>query len=663
MRRSRVWVIAQALLLGLILGGLALTTAGYRAETLLLDRFFDWRFRLFGPQPIDSRLLLVGIDANTVDRFGKPELFWQTDLGELVTRIQSGDPTSIGLDFLISPKVASLAQDDPVRRRLEDEALALGTAAIEGPAPVVLVELFREDEFSRGEFDSYDADHVLSPHEIVRDMLLQPDGRTPGLGIANISTDPDGTVRRFKLFHWKAPDSQLIPSNFALKLLQAGSERPLQYVAEASGQRASLTWNGVQVPFLFDESFLLNYPGPVEDVVPVGEPALPTITFPIVSASDVLDGAIPAESFKDKIVLLVPTALSFEDIKVVPGDHTYPGGAIHATVLNMFLTDSFLQRPAPLWYLLTTLAALLGAWVGGRGRVAPLVLGSALLLTGQFLIFAQGKVWLPAVFSLLAFVGGNLLGYVERLVTVERDRARVRATFARMVSPQVMQHVLKNMHTLEHGVRKEVTVLFTDINDFTPVCEKHEPEEVIGMLSTYFSLMVEVILKHDGYLKQYVGDEIMVIFGAPDDRDDHATRAVLTALEMREVLAKAKEEAGDTPGFYDIKAGINTGSVVVGRVGPEARWEYAAVGDNVNLGARVMSAAQKLGLDIGVSDATRKRYLQERAEPNQSGEDPVVWTSQGVQTFKGKISQMEVFSIQRRLSKDAESSGSAGSSL
>lgn len=636
--------IIAAVVLGLLLGLAACSRAGYRWEAPVLDRFFSWRYILFGSQPISPEILLVGVDAATIDRFGKPSIFWQSDFAGLINTIKKGEPKAIGFDFLISPKVVEMPADDPVRLRLEDEALQLGLAATEGDIPVVLAELFQEDEFTRGEFGKTEIDQVLSPHEVVRSLLLQPDGSTPALGIANASTDPDGTIRRLKLFRRETPDGRSVPANFALRLLEAASGKPLEF----SPQDGRLSWGEQSVPMLFDESFLLNYPGPVEDPVPPGEKPLPSTTFPIISATALLDGKTSPETFKDKIVIISPTALSLGDIKVVPGDHTYPGAAIHATVLNMFLAQDFVARPQGLWLVLATLFCSGGFGLGAAGRTAMLCLGFPLIGLCYFLAFAAAGLWLPTVFSLLAWALGGALGYLHRLMTVERDRARVRSTFARMVSPQVMRHVLKNMHTLDHGVRKEVTVLFTDINDFTPICEKHEPEEVIEMLSDYFSKMVEVIMKYDGYLKQYVGDEIMVIFGAPDDSDDHATRAVLTALEMRDVLAKAKQEAKGAPGFYEIKAGLNTGTVVVGRVGPEARWEYAAVGDNVNLGARVMSVAQKLGLDIGVSDATRQRYLQERRDKNPSQPDPVEWKSLGVQTFKGKVSQMEVFAVNRR---------------
>jgi class 3 adenylate cyclase len=646
--RRGALVFSSALLVGLLLGWLSLSRAGYRAETQVLDRFFSLRFRLLGAQKIDPRLLLVGVDAATVDKVGKPLLFWQADLANLVQQIKKDGPAVVGLDFLISPKTEGLAEEDAIKLRLQDEAMELATAALEGP-PVVLVERYAADEFSTGEDgQGYEDDQIFSPHEVVRDLLLKPDGTIPAFGMANVPTDPDGAVRRMKLFKMVNGQQQATPTNFSLRLLEQGTGKPLEFRPASQGGEPLLAWNGIEVPFLFDESFLLNFPGPTEDNAAPGQPQPASLTYPIVSATRILDGTVRPGTFKDKIVIIAPTADSLDDSKVVPGDPSYHGAAVHATVLNMFLTDSFISRSAAAWIVLCVLAALGGAAVGRAGRVSLLLPGLFAVYLAGFLAFALATAWWPSFFAGLAFAGGCALGYLERLVTVERDRAQVRSTFARMVSPQVMRHVLRDMHTLRHGVRKEITVLFTDINDFTPMCEKHEPEEVITMLSDYFSKMVDVIMKYDGYLKQYVGDEIMVIFGAPDDREDHATRALMTALEMRDVLARSKAEANGKPGFYDIKAGINTGPVVLGKVGPESRWEYAAVGDNVNLGARVMSVAQKLGLDIGVSDATRERYQQERAQQPAGGEDPVLWTSQGVQAFKGKISQMEVFAIDRR---------------
>ncbi len=656
-RGRAVFVIALATLSGLIIGALGVTRSGYQLETAALDRYFPLRYRLFGAQKLDPRLLIVGIDAATMDGWGKPQILWQSDLAILIEKIKAGQPAAIGLDILISPKTEGLSDTDPLKLRLQDEALQLGLQAMSSP-PVILAEQMVVDERNRGPDgeQGFEDDQRLSPHEVIRDLLLQEDGSLPSFGVVNIATDVDGAVRRGKLFisHQgvrEAPDL----ANFSFRLLEAATNTPLRYYVPSgytpgkpvTSEGSRLTWKDQTVPFLFGDSFLLNFPGPTEDNVAVDQPTPPTLTFPIISALDVTSGKIPANSFKDKIVIVAGTAGSLGDDHVVPGDSSYHGAAIHATVINMFLTNSFLTRSAFAWMLTCAVVALFGAVLGRKGKLASLLLIMALIPLGSFLAFSQALIWLPCITAWLACLLGSLMGYTERLFTVERDRARVRSTFARMVSPQVMRHVLNSPGELRHGVRKEITVLFTDINDFTPVCEKHEPEEVIEMLSDYFSKMVDVIMKYDGYLKQYVGDEIMVIFGAPDEGGDHATRAVLTALEMRDVLAKARAEAGGQPGFYEIKAGINTGSVVVGKVGPESRWEYAAVGDNVNLGARVMSAAQKLGMDIGVSEATRVRYQAEREAAGRS-EDPVEWVSQGEQTFKGKISRMEIFAVHRR---------------
>ncbi len=637
-------LIIAALLLGCLFGWASTNqNLGYRIETLALDHAFQARYALFGPQPMDPRLVLVGVDAETIDNLGKPMLFWQSELASMIDTIKEGEPAVIGVDFIISPKTQKL--DETIMEQLQNEGLALGISA-STPPPVVLAEMYEVSEFSTNESggQGYENAQRMSPFETVRDVLLQPDGSTPNLGLVNIAIDQDGSVRRLPIIT-EEREGKTETANFAFRMLAGASGKPVVYSKD--GESSRLTWGDLEVPLLYGNDFLINYPGPTEDAVRRGEEPQPTQSFPIVSAARVLDGQIPASYFKDKYVILGPIADSIGDHQVVPGDGDYRGPAIHLSVLNSFLLSRFLDRSPTLWLLSCALLSMVGALVGRAGRATVLPIGIAVLIGLAFLGFVRYLTWWPAVFWTFSFSAGYGLGYLQRMLTIERDRAVVRSTFARMVSPEVMEYVLEDMSSLTKGRRKDVTVLFTDINGFTPICEKHEPEEIIEMLSEYFSLMVEVILKHDGYLKQYVGDEIMVIYGAPHESEDHATRALRTALEMREVLAEAKKRSNGKPGFYEVKVGLNSGSVVVGKVGPDKRWEYAAVGDSVNLGARVMSTAQKLGIDIGVSAATRRRYLEELQNSPSEG-DPIAWTSMGVQQFKGKVSEMEVFGIERK---------------
>lgn len=640
--RFTINFLVAIVLSGLGLGIASLSDFGYRVETVISDNWFPLRYQLRGAEPIDPSLLIVGLDEHAIQAIGKPSLLWQKDLAELINTIKSGNPASVGLDIIIRPEVQNLESSDPLRARLEDEALQLGLSGLE-PPPVIFIEQY-SGGFISG--DSEDTEEVLAPMEILVDLLTDENGDNNNLGFANVAGDFDGMVRRGKLLtRVKNADNQERPQNLSFRLLEEATGELTTFHRAADGS-PQLSWRGVSIPFLPRESFILNYPGPTEDNTREPHDHEQSITFPIVSAKKVMEGDISPSFFQDKIVLIAPTASSLGDEKSVPGDAQYHGGATHLTVMNMFLTDSFISRPGWLWVLLSLGFGLAGFAVGRKGSIAPGIGLAALVPFTAFAAFCFAHLWLPTLFPLVSLVVGGMLGYVERLLTVERDRAKVRSTFARMVSPQVMDHVLTNYKSLKNGVRKEVTVLFSDINDFTPICEQHTPEEVIEMLSEYFSMMVDVIMKYDGYLKQYVGDEIMVIFGAPDDSDDHATRAVLTALGMRDALAKAKETSNGKPGFYEVKIGVNTGSVVVGKVGPESRWEYAAVGDNVNLGARVMSVAKSLGKDIGISAASRERFDKEQEQGTSFG-DKVKWNSLGVQSFKGKISQMEVFEIER----------------
>lgn len=641
MRKLNLQILISALLVGIALGVVSLSNFGYRVESLVWDQWFGIRYKLMGPQPIDPRLVMVGIDEHTINHFGKPQILWQSELAGLINKIKEGKPSVVGMDIVIHPSTNSMQPDDPLRVRIEDEALQLGLAALD-PPPVVLIEVFREDFIFLNQADK---NKVFSPHEICLDLLLDENADSEHLAFANLAGDADGVLRRGKLLVRKQnADGKERADNLAFRMLSLGTGQPVEL--EKVGEEKKVRWNAIEVPFIFDESFLLNFPGPTEDNNQQAHSPERALTFPIYSGEAVLKEDVPATVFKDKIVLIAPTSSSLSDEKVVPGDPQYHGGAIHLTIMNMFLKNQFLSRPVWLWIALPLLLIFTGVQAGKRGKVLPAVaLLAAVPLIG-YMSFAFLLWWCPVIFPLIAVAVGCGLGYLERLLTIERDRARVRSTFARMVSPQVMNHVLANYRKLKNGERKELTVLFSDINDFTPICEQHSPEEVIHMLSDYFSKMVDVIMKYDGYLKQYVGDEIMVIFGAPDDSTDHATRAVMTALEMRDVLAQAKRDANGKPGFYEVKIGINTGSVVVGKVGPESRWEYAAVGDDVNLGARVMSAAKNLGMDIGVSAASKARFEKEREQGVTEG-DKVKWISRGIQSFKGKISQMEVFGIER----------------
>ncbi|HEY3999920.1 MAG TPA: adenylate/guanylate cyclase domain-containing protein, partial [Candidatus Xenobia bacterium] len=210
----------------------------------------------------------------------------------------------------------------------------------------------------------------------------------------------------------------------------------------------------------------------------------------------------------------------------------------------------------------------------------------------------------------------------------------------RMFGRYVSTTLLQDTALLELGTasRRHVTVLFTDINNFSTTCERHTPDEVIGMLNRYFEAMNAIIVESGGWIKQFVGDEIMVIYGAPDShpRPEHA--AVETALRMVAKLADMRRAAKDD-GFFEIKAGIHTGDVIVGNVGSRHRTEFAAVGDDVNLGSRIMGMTKGLRATILISGATEEKVQDLPG---------VVFVDHGLQPVKGRHEPVRVFEVKAK---------------
>jgi adenylate cyclase len=213
---------------------------------------------------------------------------------------------------------------------------------------------------------------------------------------------------------------------------------------------------------------------------------------------------------------------------------------------------------------------------------------------------------------------GSVRGLVIAIEDIT-DVSKVKNTFKRYVSKQVVDELLNDDAKLNlGGEEREVTILFSDIRGFTSMSENMSPEKVVSTLNEYFSDMIDIVFKYNGTLDKIIGDELMIVYGAPISAEDDTQRAVTTAVEMQKQiirLNKERKKRKDIPISAGI--GINRGIVVSGNIGSRDMMDYTVIGDTVNLGARLCSAAGpgEILVSSTVWKETQKHYSYKKLEP------------------------------------------------
>lgn len=588
-------------LLALVLAATLAAEALWRSGALnpldqrLQDAWVQWQ----GVRAPAQHVVIVAIDEATLEAYpDDPMVFWTDRLARACARLREAGVTAIGIDMLlsISPErwLGKLGGELQEAARDYDQAFR---TEIHGGRLVLVA--------SRSGSGAKEEDYLLPSPDY---LLALPDFDIPGhVALGDVLDEGDGVIRRFRLaplagMSVPAQDVPTLGFPALLALRAAGLD------AHASewllgGQKVSRGGTAQPIPYL-------------------GPPG----TFPRISLKALLgEGALPAAlagQLHGRAVIIGATAAGLNDEHFTPYATRFfsgrgslmTGPELHANVAEALLSGERLRplgaaiRLASLFVLTALAAAAFVAWPAWQGALAWLTSLPLFALAGH-LAFRAG-VLVPATAYVLASALALLGSLGWRLTGEERERSRLRQLFGRYVSEQVVDALLAcGQRPQLGGQTQTVTVLFSDIRNFTTISERLEAHEVVEMLNTYFERACAPLLAEGGSIDKFIGDAVMVEFGSPLPVADHARRAVRAALALAGV---AQEFAGwmrqrfagrDLPEFA-IGIGLHSGEAVIGNIGSPARMEFTAIGDTVNLASRLEGMTKTLGCVILASEET-----------------------------------------------------------
>ncbi len=627
--------------------------AGFLFLQDIEQRTLDTRFVLRGKRAADPRIVIVGIDDKTLQTIGSYPLP-RNNYVLLVRQLKKSGARVIAFDETFPTPASSEALDVLARVR--------GEIGISAPAKLKNTVLQLEQQ---SDFDAQFAAALKDAGNVVLGHRFGNEGSDPKLaeayynvvwaknfpqvvpvksgsrnfdlgqawiqaggtvyagvqanlpklaeaaasyGFFNIDPDADGTIRR-ALLVIQYQDQDFFPS-LALQVLRQYENIPDQqivaYIAEDGLERIQFGDHDLRPRQ--DGTALINYVGPYR-------------SYPHYSLVDVIQGKVPAEALRDKIVFVGATGLGMGDLRNTPfkQDTAYMGVEINANILDnllhsaepgrTFLIRSFSEEMVDI-ALIVFFGIGLGLWCG-RTRPLTATLTTLAALAAFCLFVYYGFVHWGRWYSFVVPSATLVASYASitsfRVITEEREKRKIRKTFSQYLSPGVIALIEKDpeQYIRPGGQVKELTVMFSDIRDFTSLSEGLTPDELVNLLNQYLSAMTDILFRNLGTLDKYIGDAIMGFWGSPFPQKDHAVSACRCALEMIAALEKLNRkwvEQGGRP--IAIGVGLNTGPVNVGNMGSDKRLAWTVMGDNVNLASRLEGMTKQYRARIIISEST-----------------------------------------------------------
>jgi adenylate cyclase len=605
---------------------LAKTQTGEWLENGTLDARTRWTAQ---PAKADPRIVIIDIDnaslAALQEKLGRwpwTRRVWT----EVIRYVSRGKPNAIVMDAILSGTESEAVDSELAQVARNSKKLVLGFSFLSTKVERVSTDsqqaqlALLEEQASPGGLGVPVPAEAFEPNLPMENLARA----AASLGCVNSSPDRDGTVRRVPLqFEYQAKHYGSLAVRGA-DLASPGQQAVSWHKKSGIFDASYVERNGIRTPVDEQGRVLVLWHGGsnVYPRLPIWK--VICSIYPDQCASEVQ--TYPPEFFQDKIVLIGASAAGSYEARPMPFDEQAPGFLAHAAAIDNLLHGEAI-RPTPEWLLFGAVLAM--ACTGGllQYRLRSISTGAAIVLAAFVVYVAialaafRGLHFaVPVVAPCLALVVSYGSTGAARYVTTGRELRRTRGVLDRYVAPQLVSYVMSNLDSFRlNGDKRELTILISDVRNFTTMTEQSDPMELISLLDDYLAAMTDIIFRHNGIVDKFIGDGILAYWGAFTPGENHAEEAAEAALEMIERVKQLNEQwAKQGKGPIAIGIGVNTGSVIFGNIGRGKKIEFTVIGDAVNLAARLEGLNKEFHTSIVISETTR-RMLGEAGEVRSLG--------------------------------------------
>lgn len=536
-------------------------------SSALSDSFYQWN-----PRMVPKQVVFVEIENTSVRAYGRWP--WQRSL-IAQGLAQLNQAQVIGVDMVFSEP--TVAGEDQVLAETLLQLPVIGGLFLNGPKAQELDGEAYGQVLDSALSQANGAQLVQSEQVEVSVAPLRE--ATPILAALNILADGDQRFRHYPLAFWL---KEAALPNLSVQMWRFATGQDLIFADKA----AQLGEHNIPIDVMSRSRLNFYVNGDFERI-------------PFVK---LLQPEWDPASLAGKWVIFGVSEAGVSDLRATPLGQ-YPGPLMHLTFVANLLDDSVLTELKGLGLLgvllivvalLSAIFQLKNAWLR---LVLYIVLANAVYGLGLGL-YLYANLWLEIFFPLLLLVTSVIVGELWLFIRHKAEADYLRSAFGSYVAPQLVEQIVKQGHDLKlGGARKNITLLFSDLRNFTPTTEKLGTEELVSHLNAYFGDMIAQLHRFDGTLDKLMGDGIMAIFNAPLDDKDHAYHACLAGIAMQYALEDFNQAfAQDDIRRLKMGVGINTGEGIVGNIGAAVRFNYTAMGDVVNTAARLESATKEVNL-------------------------------------------------------------------